>query len=200
MDRGVWWATVHGVESKTTLWASQVALMVKNAPAVQETWVQFLLLPWRRQWLPTPVFLPGKSHGHRSLVGYSPWGSQRVRHDWATKHIHTKFMQIFFRMFLKVWNPLKCFLVLFVSFGCCNKLPQTRWPNVSEIYSLMVVVARCPKSRAMLPPEALEENFPLSLPTLGGYWHSLGYGHISLSALSSHYLLVCVLNLPMALL
>ena len=39
MDRGVWWATVHGVESKTTLWASQVALMVKNAPAVQETWV-----------------------------------------------------------------------------------------------------------------------------------------------------------------
>ena len=75
-----------------------------------------------------------------------------------------------------------------------------RLPNISKIYSLMVVVARCPKSRAMLPPEALEENFPLSLPTLGGYWHSLGYGHISLSALSSHYLLVCVLNLPMALL
>ena len=31
--------------------------------------------PWRRQWQPTPVFfLPGKSHGQRSLVGYSPWG------------------------------------------------------------------------------------------------------------------------------
>ena len=29
---------------------------------------------WRRQWHPTPVFLPGKSHGQRSLVGYSPWG------------------------------------------------------------------------------------------------------------------------------
>ena len=30
--------------------------------------------PWRREWLPTPVFLPGEFHGQRSLVGYSPWG------------------------------------------------------------------------------------------------------------------------------
>ena len=31
-------------------------------------------MPWRNKWQPTPVFLPGKSHGQRSLVGYSPWG------------------------------------------------------------------------------------------------------------------------------
>ena len=31
-------------------------------------------VPWRRQWHPTPVLLPGKSHGRRSLVGCSPWG------------------------------------------------------------------------------------------------------------------------------
>jgi len=31
-------------------------------------------IPWRREWLLTPVFLPGKSHGQRSLVGYNPWG------------------------------------------------------------------------------------------------------------------------------
>ena len=31
-------------------------------------------IPWRRKWQPTPVLLPGKSHGWRSLVGYSPWG------------------------------------------------------------------------------------------------------------------------------
>ena len=30
--------------------------------------------PWRRKWQPTPVFLPGKYHGQRSLAGYSPWG------------------------------------------------------------------------------------------------------------------------------
>ena len=38
--------------------------------------------PGRRQWQPTPVFLPGEFHGHRSLVGYSPWG-HRVRYDFA---------------------------------------------------------------------------------------------------------------------
>ena len=30
--------------------------------------------PWRRKWQPTPLFLPGKSHGQRSLAGYSLWG------------------------------------------------------------------------------------------------------------------------------
>jgi len=35
-------------------------------------WVGKIL--WRREWLPTPVFLPGESHGQRSLVGYSPRG------------------------------------------------------------------------------------------------------------------------------
>ena len=38
-----------------------------------------------RKWQPTPVFLPGKSHGQRSLIGYSPWGRKRVGHDLATK-------------------------------------------------------------------------------------------------------------------
>ena len=30
--------------------------------------------PWSRKWQPTPIFLPGKSHGQRGLLGYSPWG------------------------------------------------------------------------------------------------------------------------------
>ena len=34
---------------------------------------------------PTPVVLPGKSHGQRSLAGYSPWDLERLRHDLATK-------------------------------------------------------------------------------------------------------------------
>ena len=42
-------------------------------------------IPWRRKWQPTPVFLPGKSRGQRSLEGYSPWGCKRVRHDLVTK-------------------------------------------------------------------------------------------------------------------
>ena len=38
---------------------------------------------WRRQWQPTPVLLPGKSHGWRSLVGCSPWGCEELdRTEW----------------------------------------------------------------------------------------------------------------------
>ena len=44
-------------------------------------------ISWRRKWQPTPVFLPGKCHGERSLVDYSPWG-HRVRHDWARTHLY----------------------------------------------------------------------------------------------------------------
>ena len=40
---------------------------------------------WRRAWKPTPVFLPGESHGQRSLAGYSPWGHKRVGQNWAAK-------------------------------------------------------------------------------------------------------------------
>jgi len=47
-------------------------------------------IPWRRKLQTTPVFLPGKSHGQRSLVGYSPWGHKRVGHDWAAKQQQTK--------------------------------------------------------------------------------------------------------------
>ena len=42
----------------------------------------------RRQWQPTPVLLPGKSHGWRSLAGYSPEGHKRVGHDLATEQAH----------------------------------------------------------------------------------------------------------------
>ena len=41
--------------------------------------------PWETEWQPTPVFLPGKSHGQRSLVDKSPWGGKRVRHNLVTK-------------------------------------------------------------------------------------------------------------------
>ena len=36
------------------------------------------LMPWRRKWQPTPVFLPGEFYGQRSLVGYSPWGCKEL--------------------------------------------------------------------------------------------------------------------------
>ena len=51
--------------------------VVKNPPALQEMWrcgfdPWIQKIPWRRKWQPTPVFLPGESHGRRSLGGYIP--------------------------------------------------------------------------------------------------------------------------------
>ena len=39
-------------------------------------------IPWRRKWQPTPVCLPGESHGQRSLAGYSPWGRKESDTTW----------------------------------------------------------------------------------------------------------------------
>ena len=61
---------------------SLVAQTVKRLSTMWETWVRSQFpVPWRRKWQPTPVLLPRKSHGQRSLV--SMW-LQRVGHDWAT--------------------------------------------------------------------------------------------------------------------
>ena len=65
--------------------ASLVAQRLKRLPAMQATWVE--KIPWRRKWLPTPVFLYGESHGQRSLVGYSPWGR---RESDRTERLTTK--------------------------------------------------------------------------------------------------------------
>ena len=46
------------------------------------------MLFWKRQWHPTPVLLPGKSHGWRSLVGCSPWGRQELD---TTEQLHFHF-------------------------------------------------------------------------------------------------------------
>ena len=41
-----------------------------------DPWVR--KIPWRRKWQPTPVFLPGESHGQRNLVGYNLWGHKEL--------------------------------------------------------------------------------------------------------------------------
>ena len=58
---------------------------------------------WRRQWQPTPVLLPGKSHGWRSLVGCSPWG---LKESDATERLHFHFS--FSCIGEGNGNPLQC--------------------------------------------------------------------------------------------
>ena len=70
--------------------ASLVVQMVKNLSATQKTrfnpWVG--KMPWRREWQPTPVFLPGGSQGQRSLAGYSPLGPKELDMTEVIYHVH----------------------------------------------------------------------------------------------------------------
>ena len=70
-------------------WASLVAQMVKNLPALQETQIQPLGQkdPPEKGMAPVLVLLPGEYHGQSSLAGYSPWG-QKELDTTATKHTH----------------------------------------------------------------------------------------------------------------
>ena len=85
--------------------------MVKNLPANigDEGSISGLgRFPWRRKWQPISVFLPGKSHGQSSLVGYIPWGHKRVGHDLGTKHILIDLITFFlvvFVIYILIENP-----------------------------------------------------------------------------------------------
>ena len=79
-------------------------------------------IPWRRKWLPTPAFLPGKSHGQRSLESYSSWGP-RVALNLVTKP--PPIYHIAFKI------PPSCYL--FIHFDCwvifhCVNVPQCIYP------------------------------------------------------------------------
>jgi len=73
--------------------------------------------PWRRAWQPTPVFLPGKSHGQRSLAG--PWGHVRVGHNLATKEQQQDVslnhpsmnLSLYLYMYVSIWASLVAQLV-----------------------------------------------------------------------------------------
>ena len=69
------------------LWASLLAQTVRIH--LQDRWTRFNSwigkIFWRREWLPTPVYLHRESHGQRSLIGYSPWGCKELdTTEWLT--------------------------------------------------------------------------------------------------------------------
>ena len=106
MDGGAWQATVHGIaKSQTRLsdftlhfskfflcllkcQTNKKKIFLKSGRPWFDPWVG--KIPWRRTWQPTPVFLPGESHGWRSMVGYSPPGRKEL--DMTERfHIHFTF-------------------------------------------------------------------------------------------------------------
>ena len=121
-----------------------VAQTAKRLPAVQETgfdpWVG--KIPWRRKWQPTPGLLPGKFHGLRSQVGYSPWG--RKESD-TTERLHFHFLSAFFKVQLS--HP-------YMTTGKSRAL--TRWTFVSKVMSQLfnmlsrLLITFLPRSKHLL--------------------------------------------------
>ena len=112
-DGGTWWAAFYGVaQSRIQLnWLSSSSS--SSLANINRRHFDTLFPPWewqcqlwtprRRQWHPTPVLLPGKSHGRRSLVGCNPWG--REESD-TTERLH--FHLSLSRTGEGNGNPLQC--------------------------------------------------------------------------------------------
>ena len=102
MDREAWHAAIHGVAKSRTrlsdgtelmpyLWGLPRWLSGKESTCQCRrhkrlgfnSWVG--VVPWKRKWQPTPVFLCGKSQGQRSLAGYRPWDCRIFRYNLVTK-------------------------------------------------------------------------------------------------------------------
>ena len=66
MGGGAWWAAVHGIAKSRTRLSDFFHFSLST------------FMHWRRNWQPTLVLLPGKFHGRRSLVGYSPWSHKEL--------------------------------------------------------------------------------------------------------------------------
>ena len=86
--------------------------MVKNLPAVQETWVQSLGQeePLEKGWIPTPIIFPGKFYGQRSLVGYSSWGckeSDMTERLHPSNNIRNNFQKCIFKIGV-IWKRRDC--------------------------------------------------------------------------------------------
>ena len=78
--------------------ANLVVQMVKNLPAMLDPWVR--KIPWRSECLPTPAFLPGESHGQKSLVDYSAWGQKELdMTEWLTLSTLQRTSTLFFFYF-----------------------------------------------------------------------------------------------------
>ena len=114
-------------------------------------------IPWRRKWQPTPVFLPGESHGQRSLVGYSPWGCKELNtaEQPTQTHTCTPLVELTLSPLYLLWFLLgkwcsclcmsiyfkSCFLYLFMA------TPRSMW----DLSSLAGYRTRDPAMEAQCP-------------------------------------------------
>ena len=115
------------------------------------TIIQVYAPTWRRQWHPTPVLLPGKSHGWRSLVGCSPWG--RYQSD-MTERLHFHFSLSCIRE--GNGNPLQC---------SCLENPRdggALWPAVYGVAQSRTRPKRLSSSSSSMPQLVMLKKLKLN--------------------------------------
>ena len=79
MALGLNWSGIKGKELPRWCSGKESTCQCRRCRFDPQVWK----ITWHRMWQPALVFLTGKFHGQRSLVGYSSWGHKRVGHDWA---------------------------------------------------------------------------------------------------------------------
>ena len=153
----------------------------------------------RRQWHPTPVLLPGKSHGRRSLVGCSPWGHKESN---MTEQLHFHF---------SLWctgegngNPLQCSCLenprdrgawwaavygVAQSWTRLKQLSSSSHLNNTKIYDITVLETRSPKwvslsenqgvDKVCVPLRGESTSWPCLVSASRGHLHSLAHSPFS---------------------
>ena len=95
-------------------------------------------ISWRRKWQPTPVFLPGESHGRRSLVGHSPWGCKGSdRTEWL--HTHRAFHLVFHRYFFLYYSSDSFFKYNFSSLNLSLAGSNLYWSPSVDFQTLSTI-------------------------------------------------------------
>ena len=128
-----------------------MAQVVKNPPAMQETWVGKI---WRKAWLSIPVFLPGESHEQRSLMGCSPWSHKESDQTEWLAHTCTQLL----------YNVVLVSAVEWSESAICIHICPLSLPPI--IPSISVTAEHWPE----LPP--LYSRFPVAICVTHGCAHT----------------------------
>ena len=156
MNRGDWQATVCGV-AKSWTWLKRLSssssssslngggfpggLVVKESTcqcrSCRKHWFDPWVgkIPWRRKWQPTPVFLPGESHGQWNLAGYSLWGRKESNMiEQLSTHAHSAYLNYYLNKILS-----------YLAMPCLSMwgLQSSLWRVGSLVASWELLVAAC---------------------------------------------------------
>ena len=142
------------------------------------------MIRWRREWQPTPVFLPGEVHGQRSLASYSPWSLQRVRHKWVSNTGH---LYVFGKISIRILCPVLMALFTFLLLSCMRFLHILFLPSSDLPYP--GVKSGSPELQADSLPSEPPGKFPyffLDISPLSDTWHASILTHL-IVAFSFHW-------------